>query len=930
MNRFRRFPRLPRHVACLALILLAAAPAALFASPIGKKTAPLKARSAPPVKVTSVEGITEYALGNGLHVLLFPDPTKETITVNITYLVGSRNENYGETGMAHLLEHLMFKGTPKHPNIPQELTSHGARTNASTWFDRTNYFETVAATDENLGWALSLEADRMVHSFIAKKDLDSEMTVVRNEFESGENDPANVLEERVLSTAYLWHNYGHSTIGARADIENVPIDRLQAFWRTYYQPDNAYLLVAGKFDEAKTLALVDRTFSPIPKPTRALQKTYTAEPTQDGERAVTLRRVGDVQALAVAYHVPSASHADAAAVEVLIRILADTPSGRLHKALVETKKASAVGGFMQPLKEPGFAMLSAEVRQETSIGEARKTLLDTIDALVSQPPTKEEVERAKTALVKNIELTLNSADRVGLQMSEWIGMGDWRLFFLNRDRIRKVTPEDTVRVAAAYFKPSNRTVGEFLPTPKPDRAEIPAPPDVRALLKDYKGGAAIAQGEAFEPTPGNIEAHTARSALANGMKLALLPKKTRGETVVATMTIRFGDEKSLMNKSTAADLAADMLRRGTSKHTRQQINDEFDRLKARVQFAGAATQVTASVETVRANLPAALRLVAEILRTPIFPASEFEQLRQENLAGIEQEKSDPSFVAQNVYDRHLNDWPKGDVRYVTTADETFEEYKSATLEDAKRFYADFYGGSNAELAIVGDFDAKEIGALAGEIFGDWKSPRPFTRVPRPYREAAAMSKSLPTPDKANAIFLAGTSLEIGDQDPDYPALVLGNYMLGGGFLNSRLATRIRQKEGLSYGVGSSFAASPLDKSGSFLTFAIYAPQNAAKLETAFKEEVARALKDGFAAQEVAEAKSGYLQGAQVGRAQDAALARKLAGNLFVGRTLDWDAALEKKIAALTPEEIVSALRRHIDVSKMTIVKAGDFDKAPAK
>src|SRR5207247_4109138 len=190
-------------------------------------------------KITSVEGITEYRFeSNGLRILLFPDLSKPTITVNVTYMVGSRHENYGETGMAHLLEHLLFKGTPNHPNIPQEQTSHGARPNGSTWFDRTNYFETFQATDENLKWALDLEADRMVHSFIAKKDLDSEMTVVRNEFEMGENDPSQVLMQRTLATAYLWHNYGHVPIGARSDIERVPIERLQQFYHTYYQPDN--------------------------------------------------------------------------------------------------------------------------------------------------------------------------------------------------------------------------------------------------------------------------------------------------------------------------------------------------------------------------------------------------------------------------------------------------------------------------------------------------------------------------------------------------------------------------------------------------------------------------------------------------------------------------------------------------------------------
>jgi zinc protease len=234
---------------------------ALAASGAEKKAAAsAKSSASAPVKVTSVEGITEYRLSNGLRVLLFPDPTKPTVTVNITYTVGSRHEGYGETGMAHLLEHMAFKGTPTHKVIPQEMKAHGANYNASTWFDRTNYFEVLPANEANLKFALDLEADRMIHSFIAKKDLDSEMTVVRNEFESGENDPANILEERVLSTAYLWHNYGHSTIGSREDIERVPIDRLQAFYKNYYQPDNAVLLIAGKFDEAKALAQVTSAF----------------------------------------------------------------------------------------------------------------------------------------------------------------------------------------------------------------------------------------------------------------------------------------------------------------------------------------------------------------------------------------------------------------------------------------------------------------------------------------------------------------------------------------------------------------------------------------------------------------------------------------------------------------------------------------------
>ncbi|MBK9314381.1 MAG: insulinase family protein [Acidobacteria bacterium] len=877
-------------------------------------------------RVTSVEGITEYRLPNGLRVLLFPDQSKQTVTVNITYLVGSKHENYGETGMAHLLEHLVFKGTPKHPNIPQELTEHGTRPNGTTWFDRTNYFETFAATEENLRWALDLEADRMVNSFIAKKDLDSEMTVVRNEFEMGENDPFGVLLDRIFSTAYDWHNYGKSTIGARADIENVPIDRLQAFYRRYYQPDNAVLLVAGKIDEAKTLNLVNEYFAKILKPERVLPKIYTVDPVKDGERSVTVRRVGDTQLVGLGYHIPAGSHPDATAARVLTQILSDQPSGRLHKALVETKKAAAVYGLPFIFGEPSLLLIGAEVRKEQSLDEVRDEMLKVVENVATNPVTKEEVDRARANLLKNIELGLNSSERVGLELSEWIGMGDWRLLFINRDRLRKVTPEDVQRVATTYLKQSNRTLGMFVPTEKPDRAEIPATPDVLAMVKDYKGDVAASEGEAFDPSPGNIDSRTSRSSVG-GIKLSLLPKKTRGNTVVANLTFHMGDEKSLMNRDTAGSVAGAMLMRGTRNRTRQQIQDELDRLKARASVSGGATQAVASIQTTRENLPEVLKLVAEILREPAFPASEFEQLKQEQLAGIEQQRTEPTVVAVTALRRQLSPYPKGHVNYVSTPEEDIDEIKAVTLDQVKAFYADFYGAQNGELAVVGDFDEKQIAQLAGELFKGWKSSKPYARVVTKYNDVAPINKSIETPDKANAFFVAGLNLNIRDDDPDYPALVLGDYMLGGGFLNSRLATRIRQKEGLSYGVGSQLSAGSLDKAGVFLSYAIYAPQNAAKLEAAFKDEIAKALKDGFTADEIKAAKSGWLQSRQVSRAQDPELAARLRGYAFLDRTLAWDADFERKVEALTPVQITAALRKHINPDKISIVKAGDFAKA---
>jgi len=532
-------------------------------------------------------------------------------------------------------------------------------------------------------------------------------------------------------------------------------------------------------------------------------------------------------------------------------------------------------------------------------------------------------------MLKNIELTLNSSNRVGLELSEWIGAGDWRLFFLNRDRIRDAKLEDVARVAAAYLKTSNLTEGEFVPTAKPERAEIPPTPDIAALVRSYKGQAAVAAGEAFDASPATIESRTVRFELPAGMKVAVLSKKTRGQTVVATITLHFGDETSLKDKAAVADMSADMLLRGTTRLTRQQIKDEFDRLKARVGISGRSTQSNVSVETIRENLPAVLKLTAEILQKPSFPPAELEQLRQENLAQIEQQRTDPESVGQTAFERHMNPYPKGDVRYVATPEESIAEYTAATLEEVRRFHSDFFGASRAELALVGDFDTNETRSLVTELFGSWKSAKPYERVPRPYQKVEPLNQSLETPDKANAFFLAGQNLPVRDDDPDYPALVLGNYMLGGGFLNSRLATRIRQKEGLSYGVGSQLSASPLDTAGSFTTYAIAAPQNVARLEKAFEEEVVRVLQDGFSAEEVQQAKSGYLQSRQVSRAQDGVLARSLAQYLYLSRTLEWDASFEKKIAALSPDQIRTAMKKYIDPSRLTIVKAGDFAKAAA-
>jgi zinc protease len=877
-------------------------------------------------KVTAAEGITEYAYPNGLHVLLFPDLSKPKVTVNITYLVGSRHEGYGETGMAHLLEHLMFRETNTRTDIKKELTDHGAVMNGSTDFDRTNYFETVNATDENLRWAIGLEADRMIHAHIDKKNLDAEMTVVRNEFESGENSPNRILMQRAMEAAYAWHNYGKSPIGNRSDIENVPVPKLAAFYQKYYQPDNAVLIIAGKFDETQTLAWVSEAFGAISKPQRVLEKTYTVEPTQDGERFVALRRVGDTQNLIALYHIAAGSHPDAGATEVLAGVLGDTPSGRLYKALVDNQKAVAANADAEELHDPGFLAASVRLRKDQSLEDARQTLISTIEKLADDPPTQEEVERVKTRILKQLELQMTNTQSIALGLSEWAKLGDWRLLFVTRDRIKAVTPQDVLRVAKTYLKESNRTLAEFIPTAQPDRAEIPPTPDVAAMLKDFKGGEAIATGEAFDPSPANIEARVSRSQLAGGLKMVLLPKKTRGGTVTAMVTLRFGDEKALFGKSAEAQFAGGLLMRGTRNKTRQQIQDEMDRLKARMNVTGGATNATATIETVEANLPAALRLAAEVLREPSYPEREFDQLRQQRIAAVEAGRSDPGALASVALDKRLSPYPRGDLRYASSPEEQIEDVQKVTLDQVRQFHDQFYGASAGEFVVVGQFDPGPVQKLAAELFGSWKSPSAYQRVSSQYRKTEPGNLKIETPDKQNATFLAAMQVRMSDDDPDYAAMVLANYMFGESF-GSHLVHRIREQEGLSYGVRSGFQAPTKDDDGLFSASIIAAPQNTPKVEASFQDELARTLKNGFTAQEVAAGQKALLQERMVRRSQDQAIAQLLANRERFDRTMKFDQDLEGKIAVLTVEQVNTALRRHIDPAGLVIVKAGDFKKA---
>ncbi|HEY4245131.1 MAG TPA: insulinase family protein [Kofleriaceae bacterium] len=883
----------------------------------------------PPQKVRTVEGITEYRLSNGLVVLLFPDPTQSTFTVNVTYLVGSRLEGYGETGMAHLLEHMMFKGTPSLKDIGKLLDARGAEENASTWTDRTNYFETLPATGDNLDWTLRMEADRMVHSRIADSDLQSEFSVVRSEFEQDENQPLAILQERVVSTAYLWHNYGKSTIGSKADIERVPATSLRRFYEKYYQPDNAVLIVSGKIDEPSTLSIVQRTFGALARPTRVLEPSYTVEPVQDGERSVVLRRTGDISGVAVAYHTVGAASPDFPAVQAALSVLGREGTGRLYKQLVVGKLASAVYADQLPFRDPYLAIVSAEVRDGKKLDEVERDIVSAAESLGDRPVADKEIERWRAGVQAELELELSNSQRLALSLSEFAALGDWRMVFAYRDRVAKVTAADVQRVARSFFKSSNRTTGRFLPTKAPDRAPLVETPDVAAAVKGIEHGDVKDPGEPFAATLDNLEARTQRASLP-GIEVALLPKKTRGGRVSLVLRLHLGDEASLRRLRPVAEAAALLMNRGSAKLSFEDYRDALDLMRARVEVWAEPGAISVHVEALRDKVPAVVDLVLDQLQHPTFSSKELAIAKQEAIASLEQERQDPSSVAALALRRALHPWPKDDPRYVATIDEQIAEYNAVTIDQIRAFDVKFVGAGHAELAAVGDFDAAALQKQLTARLAGWSSKAPYARLAGKLFPVPGSSSSLNIPDKEEASLVFGQSVALHDADADYPAWLLAGYLLGGD-TGARLWLRVREREGLSYEIAASASASPFDEpDGVFQANAIMAPQNIAKVRASVLDELTKlASGSPITDDELARAKSGWLQMRDTELSNDDAVASLLADTLYHHRTLAFSRDLRSKIGALRSSDLSRVFAKYLRPSDLLIIDVGDHAKASA-
>ncbi len=913
--------------------------------------------------VRAQAGISEYALPNGLQVLLLADDSKPSATVNITYRVGSRHESAGETGSAHLLEHMLFKPSGSVTDPKRDMQALGMRWNGTTAFDRTNYFAhfltSDAQTSERFDYMFKWLAGMMTNAKFTREDLATEMTVVRNEWERAENEPGRILGERMRAAAYTAHGYRHSVLGAKSDIENMPLERLYAFYRRHYRPDNATLIVAGRFDEAVVKARIEAAFGAIQKPAEALPATYSVELPQDGERHVMLRRSGGQSATAVMYHMPAAGTREGVAARILAEALSQG-RGPVMRGLVMNGLAVNANGFYRATREPGYLVVNAglvekpgdmsDAQYEVKVQSSAAALARVVE---SAQVTDAEIETARTTLLQNWRSTLRDAESAAQALSEMVAMGDWRLIFGTRDALQDIKPDEVRGVARQYLVASNRTSGSYLPLPATASAlatrapplKIPGAADFVAFRADSapiraQVSAAAATGQSFENfeiTPALMAQRAQRGQLTvaakPGLQIAVLPRAAKDERVVGTLRLRWGTEQSLRGSNVLATMVGPILAEGTADQpalglvalSAVQIKDRMQALDARVSFTTGAGFTTVGLDFPAGNAAPVLELVNQLLRSPRFADAAFERNQRAMVASLQTLRANPVNIAgialgQMYRPREL--FPQGDVREVRSFDETETLMRQATLAQLREHWQRFSSASVGELALVGPITLEAVQAPLQRLWGDWGAREPYAPWVNEYVAPAPLgTQVVQVPDKANASYSGRIGFAMNESSPDFAALFTATQIMS----RVSLWERVREKEGLSYGVSAALNVPWNGSEASVAVAASFAPANREKLLASIKGALTDAREKGFGFFEVGMAKSAIVSRRAEFIAQPANAAGNMAIQMRLNRPLDFYASFTNQFQALDAAAVNAALKKYLDVAALREVVAGTFD-----
>ena len=860
-------------------------------------------------------GIKEYTMtSNGLRVLLKQDNTAPVATFMVTYEVGSRNEAIGYTGSTHLLEHLMFKGsrkfnTKKGNSVFQTLQSLGARMNATTWLDRTNYFAVLPS--EHLETLIEIEADRMRNAYIKEEDRQSEMTVVRNEFERGQNSPSGVLDENIWATAYQAHPYHHSTIGWKEDIENVSIERLREFYDTFYWPNNATAIAIGDFTEKEALSMIKKHFGKIRKSTKPIPEVYTAEPKQEGIRTITLKRAGQQGIVGVAHKTPAATHPDAPAFMVLSSILSSGKNSRFYKNITDKGLTTSVYIWDSLFRDPGLFTVYANLSPDVDHKTVEKAVVDEYEKIKKDGVSDEEVKNAQTQLIASMKFRQDGSYAIASGLNEAIASGDWTLYTTYDEKIGTVTKEDVQRIVKEYFKEDLSTIGYFIPLGAggQNKKLATSAKDLEKMkLKHYSEEEELLSSKVIDSEP------------VEGIRLLTLK---RGSGVVTLTGSMLGGDIYASGNARTADMVAAMLDQGTTNMTKFEISAKLESAGARLGFFNGQARVGFSGKFLSEDTKMVFDLLADQLKNPLFAEEDLNKVKKRQVANYKRSKESTRGNATNNMLKAF--YGTGHQNSPTDPDKAIEEIKKITPKNLKDFHLKNYGAGTMVIVAVGDVDHNSLESLIKEGFGGWKKSPLKEKKETGTANKASDKVYVTMQDKTSTDFLVGTALGIDRYHPDYLPLYVATHTLGGNF-SARLMQTVRVKEGLTYGINSSMRGFGNGNDGYWMVGGTFSPKLLSKGESSTLREIKKWAEEGITQKELDITKSTLTGGFQVGFDSTGGLAGGILDAIIVHGDLTYLDNYPERIKAITLDEANTAISKYIFFDDLYQVAAGTIDE----
>ena len=893
----------------------------------------------------------EFVLANGLRVVVIPNAAAPVATLLVVYRVGARNEAVGYTGSSHLLEHMLFKGTPANNRangraFADIMNEIGASKNATTWLDRTMYFETVPV--EYLPLAIELEADRMRSALIADVERRSEMTVVRNELERNDNSPARVLNQALVATAFREHPYHHPTIGWRADVEGVSTERLRDLYDTFYHPDNATVFVIGDVELAPTRESIETYFGAVPPASRPIPSVYTNEPPQLGERSVVVKRPGDDTLLALAYHTPAAygqtsvfgaselarcaleppAHNDSYALEVLGRILGRGRTSRLSRALVDERLALEASTWNWATRDPGLFQILISVRPGVSVDDARRETERALATLATHGPTAEEVTRAQTQLGVQRAFGRDGTFSLAQRLAEFEAVGSWHLDDDFLERIRAVTVDDVRAVAEKYLHEDNRSVATLVPgTPKTFMPVVPTLADGRTARE---------ASAPMEPLAAPLGARVhrfseriARSTLSNGSET--LYAMNPGSATVVVRGLLDAGAAFAPGRPMLPSILGEMFARGTRRHARTAIEERLERAGVRrhysvddersqhydplaFRFSGACAA---------SDLPLLLETLAEELSEPAFREDELESVQAELTGALRLLRTSTNWRAVQRFLQLA--YVPGDVNEEPELDALLADVAATTVDHLREFYERTFLRTRPLIAASGAEDEASFARLVERTFGSIPfTGSPVQNVPAVRaRGAGVLLDHVSLERKASVDIVMGRATSLVRASDDYLAAIIANGILGQSTLSSRLGLQLRDREGLTYGVTSGFLAGGRVP-GPWRIGVSVNPSNVERAIGSARDVLEEYARSGATSRELVQQRNSMTGGQRVALATNGGIAQQLERIGHYGLGDDYVDTYRERLECVTAADVRNAIGTYFAADDLIVAAAGTF------